>query len=99
MVVKQVKHAWYGLYSKQSMVVLELKFDEEVWLEVSKLLKELYGREEIPVPKKKVQHQESLKQLLQGYVDRNMCIIGEVPSVEQSQFEAKDVVKGNEPHT
>ena len=99
MVVKEVKHAWYCSYSKQSMVVLELKFHESVWLDVIKLLKELYDREEIPVPRKKVQHQQSMKQLLQDYVNSNMCIIGEVPSVQQSQLEGKDLLKGNEPHT
>ena len=84
MVVKQVKHAWYGSYSKQSMVLLELKFDAEVLLQVSNILKEPYDKEDIPVPKKKVQHQQSLKEVLQCYVDTNTCIVGEVPSVEQS---------------
>ena len=95
MVVKQVKHAWYGSYSKQGMVLLELKFDAEVWLQVSNILKELCDKEDIPVPKKKVQHQQSLKEVLQHYVDINTCIIGEVPSVEQSEFQANDVMKGN----
>ena len=56
MVVKQVKHVWYGLYSKQSMVVLKLKFDADVWLQVSNILKDIYDEEDIPAPKKKVQH-------------------------------------------
>ena len=99
MVVKQVKYAWYGSYSKQSMVVLELKFDAEVWLQVSNILKELYDKADIPVPKKKIQHQQSLKEVLQRYVDTNTCIIGEVPSVEESELQANDVVKGNKPHT
>ena len=47
MVVKKVKHAWYGLYSKQSMVVLKLKFDENIWHKVITILKEIYDKEEI----------------------------------------------------
>ena len=29
MIVKQVKHAWYGSYSKKGMILLELKFDAD----------------------------------------------------------------------
>ena len=70
-----------------------------IWLQVSNILKELHDKGDIPVPKKKVQHQQSLKEVLQHYVDTNTCIIGEVPSVKQSEFQANDVIKGNKPHT
>ena len=67
------------------MVVLELKFDADVWLQVSNILKDIYDKEDILAPKKKVQHQQSLKEVLQHYVDNKTCIIGEVPSVEESE--------------
>ena len=99
MVVKKVKHAWYGSYSKQSMIVLELKFDENIWQKVITILKEIYDKEEIVPPKKKVKYQQDLKESLQKYLDENTCIIGEVPSVEESEIRSQYLIKCTDAHT
>ena len=98
MVVKKVKHAWYGSYSKQSMVVLELKFDEHIWQKVINILKEIYDKEEIVPPKEKVKYQQDLKESLQKYLDENTYIIGEVPSVQELEIRSRDLIKGNDAH-
>ena len=99
LVVKKVKHAWYGSYSKQSTVVLELKFDEHIWQRVISILKEIYDKEEIAPSKKKVKYQQDLKESLQKYFDENTCIIGEVLSFQELEIRSRDLMKGHDAHT
>ena len=82
MKAKEVKCTWYASYSKQSLVLLQLDMDEEVWDETYKILCQMYDKEVIEKPKNKVKHKEDLKPILQNYLDANTKVLVEVRSME-----------------
>ena len=95
MTVKKVKRAWYGSYSDQSIVVIELQYDEKVWLECFNRMKEIYDKEMVVCPKLKASYKEELKSLLEEYLERNFSLLVEVPTVKKVHNEIVPV-QGND---
>ena len=54
MKLKDMKRCWYTSYSEQSVVVLELKMQEDVWMKCCDLIKDQYDKEDIKCPKDKM---------------------------------------------
>ena len=79
---KDMKRCWYTSYSEQSVVVLELKMQEDVWMKCFDLIKDQYDKEDIKCPKNKMKYKEELKIYLQTYIDENLKIVAEVPSMK-----------------
>ena len=81
MKVKKINKIWYISYCKESTVVIELKFDEEVWNTVFGQLKVLYDKENIKMPKRKVTYRDEMRRILKKCLDSNSELIAKVPSV------------------
>ena len=72
-----MKRCWYTSYSEQSVVVLEVKMQEDVWSKCFDVIKD----QDIKCPKNKMKYKEELKIYLQKYIDENSKIVSEVPSI------------------
>ena len=62
--------------------MLELKFDKDVWQIFFTKIKDLFDKEGIEVPKRKVCYRDEYCEILKKYLERNTRLIAEVPSVE-----------------
>ena len=79
---KDMNRCWYTPYSEQSVVVLELKMQEDVWSKCFDLIKDQYDKQEIKCPKNKMKFKEELKIYLQKYLDDNSKLVAEVLSMK-----------------
>ena len=81
MKVKELERIWYISYCKESMVVIELTFDEVVWERIFTQLKCLYDKDNIKMPKRKVTYKDEMRETLKKYLDENSQLTAEVPSL------------------
>ena len=95
MKVKNMQKCWYVSYSSDSVVVLELKFQDEIWEKMFGKMKELYDKESIPIPKRKVQYRDEYRGLLKEYLQNNTSLVAEVPSIQcESGERSKELTDG-----
>ena len=64
---KKPQKCWYASYSSDSVVVLEFKFQDQIWEKMLGKMKELYDKESIPIPKRKVQNRDEYRGLLENF--------------------------------
>ena len=97
MKAKNVMKAWYASYSEQSVVIIEVKLDEQVWDKAYELICDQYDKENISSPKGKVKYRDELKLILQEYLDNNSKLLLEVPSMKVTD-ELSKLEKGDGPY-
>ena len=52
-----------------------------IWEKMFGNMKELYDKESIPIPKRKVQYRDENRDLLKEYLQNNTSLVSEVPSI------------------
>ena len=77
-----MNRCWHTSYSEQSVAVVELQMQEDVWRKCFDLMKDQYDKQEIKCPRNKMKYKEELKIYLQRYLDENSKLVAEVPSMK-----------------
>ena len=81
----QVCKALYCSYSKQSMVVLEIIFNEGLWQKMWELTLKLYDDVNLKKMQKYTKESNELKSSLEDFAKKNCKILVEVPSCTASE--------------
>ena len=80
-----VNKGLYLSYSKASMTVLEVTFDDQLWEALFQETLDIYGKEDIAVPNEVREIVPRLKKMLDAFAEHNVSLLIEVPSMTVTQ--------------
>lgn len=92
MKVKSAEISWYVTYSSQSLALIILYFDEDVWKQVWHLIQELLDENAPKMPRKKNAMALQLKTTLRNYIEKRSKFVAEIPSMVASEVAHFDVM-------
>ena len=79
---RNMTKCWTCLTGKSSIVVIESEYDPDLWIQVWRLVKKLYDSDNPKHPKTIIENKKIYAPLLDGYLETNTKIIGELPKLE-----------------